>query len=508
MNPERVASSVADLLAQDVPEEPVLLSARSPRSLTRADLRDAARRWRSALDRAGLPPGGRVAVVVDDPLTLAAVHLAVMGAGRCSVPLDPGAPGPELRRALRRAAAAVLVADDEAAARLPDLPRARPDRRGRPGGVPAVCGTLVPGGPIAPSPDGAATLLSTSGSTGEPKGVLLGEARLLHVARAVAEHLELTPEDRGLTPLPLFHVNAQVVGLLATLVAGSSLVLDRRFRRTDFWDRARAHDVTWLNLVPPILTVLAREEDLPDVPPRLRLIRCASAPLPVVVRESVEARVGVPVLESYGMTEAASQITAVPLGEPGPPGSVGRPAGAQVTVRGPDRVDLPSGARGRVWIRGAGVVRRYEGGRTPERFDDDGWLDTGDVGHLDGAGFLHLAGRDDDVINRGGELLHPREVEEVLLGDTRVAEAVVVGLPHDVLGAVPVACVRAMGPEDPEDTDDPDGSVLAGDLDLRCRAQLARWKCPVQVLVLPDLPRGSTGKVRRCDVRELVATAP
>jgi oxalate---CoA ligase len=502
MNPERAANSVADLLAQGAPDEPVFLSARSPRTLSRGDLREAAQAWRSALDRAGLPPGGRVAVVVDDPLVLAAVHLAVMAAGRCSVPLDPGAPGPELQRALRRTGAVVLVADDEAAARLPDLPRARPDRRGRPGGIPTVGGPLVPGGPSAPPAAGASTLLATSGSTGEPKGVLLAESRLLHVARAVAEHLALTPADRGLTPLPLFHVNAQVVGLLATLHAGASLVLDRRFRRTDFWERARAHDVTWLNLVPAILTVLAREEDPPAVPPRLRLIRSASAPLPVAVRDAVETRTGVPVLESYGMTEAASQITVVPLGVACPPGSVGRPAGAEVAVRDATGATAPSGVRGRVWIRGTGVVDAYEDGRAPERFDDGGWLDTGDVGHLDDAGFLHLAGRDDDVINRGGELLHPREVEEVLLADPRVAEAVVVGAPHDVLGAVPVACVRAVGTEDPDD------AALAADLDARCRAQLARWKCPVQVLVLSDLPRGSTGKVRRSEVRELVATSP
>jgi oxalate---CoA ligase len=497
---------VADLLAPrapGAPEQAVLLAAREPRRLTRADLREAAAAWRAALDRAGLAPGGRVAVVVDDPLVLAAVHLAVMAAGRCSVPLDPGAPGPELRRALRRSAARVLVADDDAAARVPDVPRARPDRHGLPGPVPTVCGTLVPGGPVAPACTGAATLLATSGSTGEPKGVLLDEARLLHVARAVAEHLELTPDDRGFTPLPLFHVNAQVVGLLATLVAGSSLVLDRRFHRRDLWALAGAHDVTWLNVVPAILTVLAREEDPPRVPPRLRLIRSASAPLAQAVRETVEARTGVRVLESYGMTEAASQITAVPAREPCPPGSVGRPAGARVAVRGPEGEAVPAGTRGRVWIRGAGVVSGYEGGRAPERFDAEGWLDTGDVGHLDDAGFLHLAGRDDDVINRGGELLHPREVEEVLLADPRVAEAVVVGLPHDVLGAVPVACVRRVG-----DPWSPVGADLADDLAARCRAQLARWKCPVQVVVLPDLPRGSTGKVRRADVRELVATAP
>jgi acyl-CoA synthetase (AMP-forming)/AMP-acid ligase II len=502
MNPnaDRAPGLVATLLARGAPTTTVFLAARGVGRLTRADLREALDAWTAALDRAGLPPGGRVAVVVDDPLVLAAVHLAVMGAGRCSVPLDPGAPGPELRRGLRRCGAGVLVADDEAAARVPELPRARPDRRGLPGVVPAPCGTLVPGGPVAPLTGAGATLLSTSGSTGEPKGVLLDEERLVHVARAVAGHLELTPDDRGLTPLPLFHVNAQVVGLLATLHAGSSLVLDRRFHRSDFWACARAHDVTWINVVPAILTVLARQEDPPRLPPRLRLVRSASAPLPVAVREAVAARTGVPVLESYGMTEAASQITAVPLHEPCPPGSVGRPAGAEVAVRGPDGAAAAVGVRGRVWIRGAGVVAGYEGGRAAERFDDAGWLDSGDVGHLDDAGFLHLAGRDDDVINRGGELLHPREVEEVLLADSRVAEAVVVGLPHDVLGAVPVACVRTVGSASGDD--------LAAELDARCRAQLARWKCPVQVVVLDDLPRGSTGKVRRADVRELVAPAP
>ncbi|MCD2195985.1 AMP-binding protein [Actinomycetospora endophytica] len=498
-NVERAPGLVADLLARGAPTTTVFLAARGIGSLTRADLRDALDAWRAALDRAGVPAGGRVAIVVDDPLVLAAVHLAVMGAGRCSVPLDPGAPGPELRRALRRCGAGVLVADDDAAARVPELPRARPDRRGLPGAVPASCGTLVPGGPVTPLGDGAATLLSTSGSTGEPKGVLLDEERLVHVARAVAEHLELTPDDRGLTPLPLFHVNAQVIGLLATLVAGSSLVLDRRFRRSDFWACARAHDVTWINVVPAILTVLAREEDPPLVPPRLRLVRSASAPLPVAVRDAVQALTGVPVLESYGMTEAASQITAVPLHEVCPDGSVGRPAGADVAVRRPNGAAAAAGERGRVWIRGAGVVTGYEGGRSAERFDDDGWLDSGDVGHLDDAGFLHLAGRDDDVINRGGELLHPREVEEVLLSDPRVAEAVVVGLPHEVLGAVPVACVRTIGGPSEED--------MAADLDARCRSQLARWKCPVQVVVLDDLPRGSTGKVRRADVRELVSPA-
>ncbi|GLZ51957.1 AMP-binding protein [Actinomycetospora sp. NBRC 106378] len=478
-------NGIAELLSPGVHDRPVFLAARGTAHITHGDLRGAAELWGDRLDRAGVARGARIAIAVADPLTFATVHLAVLACDRISVPLDPGAPAAERRRATGRTRPVLLVTDGGPA--TGDVPSVVVEPSGRPGPLPTI-------GPHRGSGDGGATLLATSGSTGEPKGVLLTADRLRHVARAVADHLELSSADRGLTPLPLFHVNAQVVGLLATLTAGASLVLEARFHRTDLWACARAHDVTWVNAVPAILTVLGRDAVAPVLPPRLRLLRSASAPLPSAVRAAVEARTGVPVVESYGMTEAASQITAVPLHGPRPPGSAGRAAGAEVAVRDGAGHDVGPDARGRVWIRGAGVITAYEDGRAAERFVD-GWLDTGDVGHLDAAGFLFLAGRDDDVINRGGELLHPREIEEVLLGDPRVAEAVVVGRPHDVLGAVPVACVRASG----------GGGELADALHARCRAELSRWKCPVDIQVLADLPRGATGKVRRADLRELVA---
>ncbi|WP_433803171.1 class I adenylate-forming enzyme family protein [Actinomycetospora sp. CA-084318] len=479
-------NGIAELLSRGTRHRPVFLAARGGARLTHGDLRTAAALWCDALDGAGVAPGARIAVAVADPLTFTAVHLAVLAAGRVSVPLDPGAPDPERARAIRRTRPALMVTDH-----TPDDAGGPPsvvvDAAGHPGVVPAP-------GPHPSGTTGAATLLATSGSTGEPKGVLLTADRLRHVARSVADHLALGPADRGFTPLPLFHVNAQVVGLLATLTAGASLVLDDRFHRTDFWERAREHDVTWINAVPAVLSVLGRDTATPVLPPRLRLVRSASAPLPAAVRAAVERRTGVRVVESYGMTEAASQITAAPLDGTCPPGSAGRPAGAEVSVRDAAGHALGPGERGRVWIRGAGVITGYQDGRAAERFVA-GWLDTGDVGHLDDAGFLFLAGRDDDVINRGGELLHPREIEEVLLADPRVAEAVVVGRPDEILGAVPVACVRTTGAVD----------GLADALRARCRAELTRWKCPVDVRVLADLPRGTTGKVRRAAVRELVA---
>jgi acyl-CoA synthetase (AMP-forming)/AMP-acid ligase II len=333
--------------------------------------------------------------------------------------------------------------------------------------------------------------LLTSGSTGTPKTVVLTEDQLLHAARCVADHHHLTGADRGFNPLPLFHINAEVVALLATLVAGGTLVLDRRFHRTGFWRLLAQHRITWVNAVPAILSILAKDH-VPALPPGLRFIRSASAPLPAAVRARVAEQTGVAVVESYGMTEAASQITATPLSGGHPLGSVGRPVGVELEVVDPDGRRCAPDVVGRVRIRGKSVISAYSDGVAAERFDTAGWLDTGDLGRLDADGYLFLAGRCDDVINCGGELVHPGEVEEVLLGEAAVAEAAVAGCPHDVLGAVPVAWIRPIAALDGEQRDD-----LVARLRLRCEEQLSRVKRPVEFRFVAGLPRTATGKVLR-----------
>jgi acyl-CoA synthetase (AMP-forming)/AMP-acid ligase II len=351
-------------------------------------------------------------------------------------------------------------------------------------------------------PARGSVLLLTSGSTGTPKAVELTEAQLLHVAAGVARHNQLTPADRGYNPLPLFHINAQVVAVLASLVAGATLLTDRKFRRTGFWERMAGQDVTWINAVPAILTILAGYP-VPARPPRLRFIRSASAPLPAAVRERVTAQTGVPVVESYGMTEAASQITAMPLDGSGPAGSCGRPVGAELEIRDAGGQPVPAGTSGTVWLRGPGVIDGYVAGRAAERFDSSGWLNTGDLGTLDEQGFLFLAGRSDDVINRGGEMLYPREIEEVLLADPAVQDAVVVGRPSPILGQVPVAYViPATEPATAGHLQD-----LLRQLNQRCTAELSRFKVPEAIYVVQDLPRAATGKVQRHRVG-LGGTAP
>jgi acyl-coenzyme A synthetase/AMP-(fatty) acid ligase len=199
------------------------------------------------------------------------------------------------------------------------------------------------------------------------------------------------------------------------------------------------------------------------------------------------------------MTEAASQITSTPLLDAAVAAGVGKPRGSEVQVRRPDGTAAEPGEPGDLFLRGPGVITRYLFGAVPERFDDNGWLATGDLGAIEADGSITLAGRSDDVINRGGEKVYPGEVEEVLLGDPRVLEAVVVGRPDAILGTVPVAYVIAVDPA----TIDPD--ELVADLLSRCTEQLVAFRRPVQLTVVEDLPRAPAGKVRRSEVRQLAA---
>jgi acyl-CoA synthetase (AMP-forming)/AMP-acid ligase II len=199
------------------------------------------------------------------------------------------------------------------------------------------------------------------------------------------------------------------------------------------------------------------------------------------------------------MTEAASQITATAPLDAAVAAGVGSPQGDEVQSRRADGSLTETGEPGDLWIRGPGVIRRYLFGAVPERFDAEGWLSTGDIGAVETDGTITLAGRSDDVINRGGEKVYPGEVEEVLLSDSRVLEAVVVGRPDAVLGAVPVAYVIAVDP------DAVDERGFVEELLARCADQLVAFRRPVQITLVADLPRAPAGKVRRSEVRQLAA---
>jgi oxalate---CoA ligase len=443
-----------------------LEDARGTRNLSYRQLLARTGDWAAYLDSRDVPLGARVGIRLPEPLDYAEALIAVIAAGRVAVPLDPGAPEADLNRVLNVAKPHTVLVD------------VAPTRqeRGRRHIDPEEAGGIF---------------LSTSGTTGTPKGILLTDAQLAHVARSVVTHHRLTEKDRGYCSLPLFHVNAEVVGLLATLAAGARLAIDRRFSRPGFWDVIVEREITWINAVPAIITLLAAG-DPPDRPHLVRFVRSASAPLPAAVLRRFESTTGIPVVETYGMTEAASMITANPLDGPRKPGSAGKPAGTEVRI-------VPPGQLGKIQIRGRGVITEYAQGGKPGAFDPEGWLDTGDLGYLDDDGYLFLAGRSDDVINRGGEKIYPREIEEILLEQPGVRSAVVVGSPDEVLGSRPVAYV----------TGEPglEKHGLEDKLRAVCEARLPKYKRPHAFYLVEHMPLGPTGKIQRRRLAELAATA-
>jgi acyl-CoA synthetase (AMP-forming)/AMP-acid ligase II len=477
--------------AQETPDQVFVEYVRDDRAVTYRELEVAVAAWSADLAGLTIEPGASVLLVVEDPIAFSAAYVAVIASGRCVVPVNPAAPDAEIARTIAACAPALALTD-------------RPEGRSELGvaTVTVAAGTGLPRNGIRPpvpaadpapaaDPMPGALRLSTSGSTGAPKIVEITERQLLHTAGAIAEHNRLTAADRGFCPLPLFHINAEVVGLLSTLVAGATIVLDDRFHRTDFWATVEERRITWLNGVPAMYAILDRDP-IPAAPNPLRFVRSASASLPAALREKLQAALGIPVVESYGMTEAASQITATPLDGAGPAGSAGRPIATELEVRASSGAIAADGEVGRVWIRGAGVIRGYADERAADRFDDAGWLDTGDVGWLDAEGYLYLSGRADDVINRGGELIYPREIEEVLLSDPRVMEAVVVGRPHGILGAVAVALIMPVGTDDSVSAT----ADLIADLEYRCRFALSPFKRPSAFEIIRELPRSATGKIQ------------
>jgi len=500
-------------------EDAALANAGGGRTLTYAGLRRSTQAWAQCLDRAGVPAGAGVAVRLPDPLGYATALVAILAAGRVVIPLDPAAPAAEVARVLAVARPRAAVSDSGrglppglALLRLPEAPAAHDtaDTAEIPVGAAAAGGIF----------------LCTSGTTGTPKGILLREDQLSHVAVAVAGHHRLTPADRGYCCLPLFHVNAEVVGLLATLAAGACLVLDGKFSRRGFWPLIEQRRITWINAVPAIITVLAMDPPATRVPGRIRFVRSASAPLPPGTLRRFEDAFGIPIVETYGMTEAASMITANPVDGPRKAGSVGLPAGTEVRVveaagragseYGPGRagsedpgkagsayvpdragsayVPCPAGAVGRVQIRGRGVIREYAQGGPAGAVDPEGWLDTGDVGHLDEDGYLFLAGRSDDVINRGGEKIYPREIEDFLAAQPGVWSVAVVAAQDEVLGERPVAYVVPAGPWRRHEMEEA--------LREACEAALPRAKRPGAFCLVQELPLGPTGKVARHRLRD------
>jgi acyl-CoA synthetase (AMP-forming)/AMP-acid ligase II len=481
------AESIAALIREQAGVRagaPYLLDARSPRVISYASLEGHVAAREHQFRRWGLERGERVGLAVSDPLTFAAWFLAAMCAGLWVAPLDPTvsqhvATVLERGRALRLSA----VVSEHGAPLAPSSFRWHH--------VDADDFDADESGELVVGDSEGGVVLSSSGTTGMPKVISLSTFQVLSAAKLIAGHHRLGRTDRGFNPLPLWHINAEVVGLLATLVAGGSLVLDERFHRTEFWRLIADHEVTWINAVPAIIARLAVVSDDEVAPRQVRFVRSASAPLAPELFERFEATWEVPVIQTYGMTEAASQICATPVDGVRKAGSVGVAVGVEVRVVAHGE-PVAVGVVGDVEIKGPTVITSYDSADYDDRFTRDGWLKTGDLGYVDENEYLFLVGRDDDVINRGGEKIHPLEVELMLADVAGVYSVAVVAAPDEVFGQVPIAFVQ------PEDEATLFSMVELADLVDRVRQR----SLDALAKIVRALPVHATGKIRRSLLRQ------
>ncbi|HWJ09375.1 MAG TPA: AMP-binding protein [Nocardioides sp.] len=472
------------------------------RALDNATFADAVRRLAQRLDALGVAPGDTVAVMLPNCAEIVTTMFAAWFRGSALNPVNPALTDDEARYQLEDSASAVIVGDQQARALAESLGIAWVDAdlvHPAPGGPPVSSSA-----PAAPATDEPAALGSdfalviyTSGTTGRPKGVLLDHDNLDAMSAGLVEHFALTAADRSLLVLPLFHCNGLVAGVLSPLRAGGDVVVAPRFSPDTFWDDVETHRPTYFSAVPTIYAVLeARTERAVDTS-SLRFVICGAAPMPADLITRFEARFDVALVEGYGLSEGSVASTINPVEGPRKPGTVGIALpGQEVAVVSAAGVPLPRGQRGEVVIRGANVMRGYLG--QPEETAhvlQDGWLHTGDVGIIDEDGYLRIVDRIKDMIIRGGENIYPKEIEECLYGHPAVLEAAVIGVPHAVLGEVPVAYVATR----------PGRVATPEELVEHCAAKLARYKVPQEVHVRTELPKNSVGKLVKGLLREQAA---
>ncbi len=493
------ADTMSCLLARGGDMAPAIAAPDRP-TLTHGGLRALAARTVAALNAMGIGRNDRVAIVLPNGPEMATAFLTV-ACGATTAPLNPAYRPDEFEFYLADLNAKALLVQQgvDSPARAVAAGRGIPLIELVPG---ATAGdfTLQPETPLSGTPaqggeaeaDDIALVLHTSGTTSRPKIVPLSQRNVTASGYNIVETLHLTPDDVCLNIMPLFHIHGLIAAVLSSVAAGASVCCTPGFNAFRFFAWFDAVRPTWYSAVPTmhqaLLPLAARNKEV-IARARLRFVRSSSASLPPQVMTALEEAFGAPVIEAYGMTEAAHQMASNPL----PPrphfaGSVGIAAGPDIGVMDEAGALLPPGTIGEVVIRGRNVTSGYENNPTANATAySNGWFRTGDQGALDAEGYLRLTGRLKEIINRGGEKISPLEVDAVLMDHPAVLQVVTFGMPHEKLGEEVAAAVVLR-----------EGQKL-DERALRDFAaeRLAPFKVPRKVVFLAEIPKGATGKLQR-----------
>ncbi|MGZ8844638.1 MAG: class I adenylate-forming enzyme family protein [Pyrinomonadaceae bacterium] len=510
--------SIAELLHQKVaanPDKTFLLSEADGRQFTYAEFEAAVNRTAAMLSVRGIKKGDVVSLLMPNCAEYIIAYFACWQVGALAGPVNSLLKAHEIEFVMNNSEAkailvhseflervenirselrhlqAIITFDDEAEATREFAGYARFQRACQhSGGTPEAC-----------VPDDDAIIIYTSGTTGKPKGCLLTHGNVIANARQISQCLNFTEDDRLLTIMPLFHMNAVSVTTLSALYAGGSTVVSPRFSGSKFWNIISDYQITSFGSVATMLSMLLNTypEGVPGAlkTDQLRFAMCGSAPVPAEIMKRFEETFNCPVIEGYGLSESTCRSTFNPPDDRRRAGSCGLPIGNEMKVVDDDDKEVPDGELGEIVLRGENILKGYfKDQEATERAFRGGWFHTGDIGYRDRDGFFYIVDRKTDMIIRAGENIYPREIDEVLYQHPAVAAAATIGIPDQLYGEEVAAFIVLK-----------DGAkVSEEDLIAHCKAELADYKCPKSIRIVEDIPKGPTGKLLKRELARLFST--
>ncbi len=493
------------------PAKVFLLSEADGRSWTYSEFDTTVRRMANMLTSKGVGKGDVVSLLLQNSAEYIIAYFACFRAGAIAGPINSLLKPAEINWAITNSEATLVLAESGLA---------HAAFRNCPPNFPEIfildnadhAATDFDGdSPLADiSPCDEAILIHTSGTTGKPKGCLLTHGNLLANSRQITEWLGFEKDDRLLTIMPLFHMNAVTVTTMTALYCGGSTVISKKFSASRFWNVISSYEITSFGSVAAMLSMLLKMNqgprindvnangsgglDLNSQPSSLKFAMCGSAPVPAEVLRNFEDTFGCLVVEGYGLSESTCRSTFNPPNTSRRPGSCGMPIGNEMNVFDENDNEVAAGELGEIVLRGPNIFKGYfkDSAATQLAFTS-GWFHTGDIGYRDIDGYYYIADRKSDMIIRGGENIYPREIDDLLYAHAAVAAAAVIGVPDDIYGDEVVAFVILK-----------DGAAATeSDLIEHCRQYLADYKCPKLVYFISDIPKGPTGKLLKRELAKL-----
>jgi long-chain acyl-CoA synthetase len=519
MRPPDEPESIPALLgnrAQKAPDKTFLISEIDGRQFTYSQFQAAVERASAMLSSHGIRKGDVVSLLMPNSAEYIIAYFACWQLGALAGPVNSLLKEHEIEFVMNNSEAKAILVHSEFQPviekirdRLPYLRSVinfndeaacrKPNRKGG-----QVAEVALPYGRASDTItlDDDAIIIYTSGTTGKPKGCLLTHGNIIANARQISQWLKFSENDRLLTIMPLFHMNAVSVTTMSALYAGGSTVVSPKFSGSQFWGIISKYQITSFGSVATMLSMLLNTypEGVPQglKTDQLRFAMCGSAPVPAEVMKKFEDTFNCPVIEGYGLSESTCRSTFNPPDERRRPGSCGMAIGNEIKVVDDDDHEVPDGELGEIVLRGENILKGYfkNPGATQRAFRG-GWFHTGDVGYRDHDGFFFIVDRKTDMIIRGGENIYPREIDEVLYKHPAVAAAATIGVSDQLYGEEVAAFIVLK-----------DGArVTDEELIAHCRAELADYKCPKSIRIVKDIPKGPTGKLLKRELAAIFRTA-